>query len=154
MRTLPLYAKLARSVILFRGLSPTDVSDIFNAGLAVRLAREEVVVRKGEYGKRMFLIIEGQAGVYDDEELLAKLGPGEIFGEMALFSNEPRSATVTALEPTVALTLSQHSLQNILSKRIAVTLLLNLVQILCGRLRETNRQLKEKPRIDLGSLFE
>ncbi len=56
----------------------------------------EVVFEEGEPGDRMFLIKEGQVDVRSGDHVVYTLQPGEIFGEMALISNEPRSATVVA----------------------------------------------------------
>jgi CRP/FNR family cyclic AMP-dependent transcriptional regulator len=62
----------------------------------ILLESGEVVFEKGEPGDRMFLIKEGQVEVRSGNHVTYTLQPGEIFGEMALISNEPRSATVVA----------------------------------------------------------
>jgi len=60
----------------------------------------ELIVEQGETGKCMYIVQQGQVDVLvagsDGETLLSVLGPGDVFGEMALFTKQPRSATVRA----------------------------------------------------------
>jgi voltage-gated potassium channel len=64
------------------------------------------ICRKGEAGDQMFFIVEGRVNVAAASPV--ELGPGDFFGEIALVTGEPRSATVTAA--TAAMLLSLHSL--------------------------------------------
>jgi voltage-gated potassium channel len=94
--TVPLFQKLGTSVLMeiVRALRPRTVP----AGT--------VICRKGEKGDRMFFIAEGRVSVATPHPV--ELGPGSFFGEMALITGEPRSATVSAL--TEVSLLSLHSL--------------------------------------------
>ncbi len=60
-----------------------------------------VLMRQGEPGTAAFLVQSGAVGIRRDEEEIAVLGPGRIFGELALLANRPRAATAVALEATV-----------------------------------------------------
>ena len=99
-------AELLHSVKIFAGLNKRQL-----ARLAGRVARRAFpagtqILRHGDTGVTLYLIISGRVAVAvqsDEsvaERVLAELGPGEVFGEMALLDSEPRSANVTALEPT------------------------------------------------------
>src|SRR5437763_728894 len=57
------------------------------------------LIREGEPGRELFLIVDGQAVVSLRDQVLATVGPGEFVGEMTLFERLPRSASVTALTP-------------------------------------------------------
>jgi CRP-like cAMP-binding protein len=60
----------------------------------------ERIVGEGTSGYSFFVIEDGSAVVTQDERELTRLGPGDFFGELALFGDGRRTATVTALEPT------------------------------------------------------
>ena len=74
----------------------------------------ETIFREGEPGDTMYLVVSGSVGVSKGATHAARLidtiGPGEFFGEMALIASIPRSATVTALEPTQLISIDKHRL--------------------------------------------
>lgn len=116
----------------------------------------EAIIREGETGERLYLILEGRAvvekKVYNKDgiasERIAVLQKGETFGEMELVDRQPRSATVRALEPTVCWSLSKEDLHNATDDDIATfaQVVLNLAREISLRLRNTDVWLA-------GSLF-
>jgi len=80
-------------------------------------------------------------GVFDNNKLLAELHTGDMFGEMALVNREPRSATVMAVEESKLFVLSENTFQQLLSKRVAIQILLNVVRSLSNRLKNANARL-------------
>jgi len=105
----------------------------------------EAVVQEGSEGDAMFVIVAGRCAVRKGDVELARLGPGENFGEMSLVERAPRSASVVAEEDTRLLEFSRADLFRVLraSPDTGITLLWNLITILVGRLRETSTQLGE-----------
>ncbi|MFB0515826.1 MAG: Crp/Fnr family transcriptional regulator [Candidatus Neomarinimicrobiota bacterium] len=77
-----------------------------------RVNKDEVIFRDGESGQTMFIILEGQVEISkmlgDQKTILAKLGPGSIFGEMSIINNYPRSATATAVTNVLLLEISRE----------------------------------------------
>jgi hypothetical protein len=78
----------------------------------MHFAPGEVIFRQGDPGDFVYTIIDGQVEVIrkdldGEEKVINRLGPGEYFGEMALVSNAPRTATVRAMTPVTALTLAR-----------------------------------------------
>ncbi|MBA7596641.1 MAG: cyclic nucleotide-binding domain-containing protein [Calditrichaeota bacterium] len=87
--------------------------------LEERLKRQvkkgDVIFQDGSSGQSMFIILEGQVEISkilgDQKTILAKLGVGSIFGEMAILDNQPRSATATAITNCVVLAISREMLR-------------------------------------------
>ncbi len=84
----------------------------------VHFAAGETVFRQGEPGDFVYTITQGevdviQEGPQGEERVLARLGPGAYFGEMALISNAPRNATVRAVTEVDAVTLAQSDFVNL-----------------------------------------
>jgi CRP-like cAMP-binding protein len=75
-----------------------------------------VLVAEGQPPDEAFVILEGEARVTLQGEELAVLGPGELFGEMAVLADQPRSATVTALTPMELLVIDGGGLFEMLGR--------------------------------------
>ncbi len=102
--------------------------------------QEEVICRIGDPGDRMYIIISGQVKVVvDDEEgeetIIAHLGSGDYFGEMALLTGEPRSATIITTEPSEMFVLNKSDFDEILARYPSISI--SMGKIMSHRLRET-----------------
>ena len=138
MDTAAMSKMLARKVDLFSGLTPEDVSKIFSRGMTIRVLKGETVFYKGTVGSQMYVVLGGSVAVRDGDKDLAILATGDTFGEMALINNEPRSATVVSAEDSLLFVLSESTFQQLLTKRVAIQILLNIVRTLSHRLRDSN----------------
>ena len=100
----------------------------------------QAMLHEGSSGRELYLIVEGLVEAvrsYEGHEvLLARRGPGELIGEMALIDEKPRSATVRALEPTRVLEISEPDLRAILANDPA--LLYEAARGLSARLRQAD----------------
>lgn len=127
-----------RSVTLFQDLGD-DVLRFLAAQSRHHVFRpDEMIFYQGDEGSACHIIMRGRVRIFvmgeDGRELSMRiLGPGEIFGEMALFENLPRSASVEALEHTHTLMVHQDDL--IRSLRRSPSLSLALLRSLSARLR-------------------
>jgi CRP-like cAMP-binding protein len=101
----------------------------------MRALKDDVIFYKGTVGNQMYIVLGGKVGVFKGEKCLAELGTGDMFGEMALVNKEPRSATVKAIEASHLFVLSESTFQYLLTKRVAVQVLLNIVRTLSQRLK-------------------
>jgi hypothetical protein len=91
------------------------------------------VFEKGDMGSALYVVIDGRVRVHDGTHTLRELGPRDIFGEMAALDPEPRSASVTATEPTRLFRLEQEGLYDLMADRIEVVR--GVIRVLCQRLR-------------------
>jgi len=126
---------------LWAGADSQDLS------LVVRMAKEnnfesgKVIVHKGEPGDGFYLILEGEVEVKSDGKTLTKLGPGQFFGEMAIFDNQPRSADVVAIKQSRVLFLSAPAFKTFLMTNPKVGM--KMLGEFARRLRNTSKALTE-----------
>jgi len=93
----------------------------------------DTIIKEGGMGSSMFIIVEGEVKVHDEESTIATLGPGEVFGELAALDPEPRMASVTALEETKLFKIEQEILYELMAEHINVAK--GIMRVLCQRLR-------------------
>ena len=85
-----------RPIGLFNALTPRQLTDVAEKMSKRHYAAGETIVRKGDPGEEFFLVFDGEVEVIRADREVARLGPGDFFGEVALISGEPRNATVVA----------------------------------------------------------
>jgi CRP/FNR family transcriptional regulator, cyclic AMP receptor protein len=100
-------AAALRSSPLLAGLDAKHLAQLATFARVRKLAKDSVVVQQGDEGIGFYVLLSGRVQVRRAGKAVAELGPGEFFGEMALFDGRPRSADVVALEPAVAVVLSR-----------------------------------------------
>lgn len=139
--------QLAR-VPFFEGLTPealaliAEVTNEESHGLGTR------IFQFGDPGDKLFIIVEGKVRISREvaglgEEALAVLGPGEVFGEMALLDDATRSADALAHERCRLLVIKKDDFDGLLffHKDLAYEVLWASIRVLSARLRETNNKL-------------
>jgi CRP/FNR family transcriptional regulator, cyclic AMP receptor protein len=114
------------------------------SGLGKIYQNGETIIRQGDNGDCMFVIQEGRVSVVKEldsgEVELAVRGPGEFFGEMALFEHETRMATVRAIEKTRILTIDKKSFLRRVHED--PSLAYHLVQALSARIRQLSEEVE------------
>ena len=109
-------------------------------------AADEYIVREGEAGHEAFIVLSGRCGVFkksgEGEVMLRELGPDEVFGETAIVSHGPRTASVKALEPVTVLVVGEEALSDALGLRGWMG---KFVRALAERFREAEDQLYGGP---------
>jgi CRP-like cAMP-binding protein len=106
------------------------------------------MIREGEGGDLMMLVIEGRVDVakrdrWNTPQLIAQVEPGRTLGEMSMIDGEPRFATCIAIEPTLVAVLNRENLARIIVEQplLGAKLLMELVLMLSQRLRATSGKL-------------
>src|SRR5688500_16997562 len=111
-------AKNAESVLkdvpLFEGLSKSELKHIAAEAREELFSPGQEIVRQGQTGGPFFCITEGRADVVIDGKKMGDLGPGSSFGEMALFDDAGRSATIRAETHVKVLAISSWNFLSIL----------------------------------------
>ena len=82
----------------------------------IRLAPGEVLMEEGAVESHLYAIVEGRVRVHRGDQTLVELGPGATVGELAVLVPAPRTASVTALEPTLVLRVDQPVLDDLLAE--------------------------------------
>ncbi|WP_019947542.1 cyclic nucleotide-binding domain-containing protein [Hymenobacter aerophilus] len=121
---------------LFAATPPNVLSAIVPIMQEVQFGPDEQIFAQGELGTSLFIVHEGQVGIFTGARQLAAFGPGDFFGELALLDAEPRSATARTLAPTLAFRLDQEDFYDVMEERPEV--LRNILRVLCQRLRRQN----------------
>jgi putative peptide zinc metalloprotease protein len=109
------YRQEVAEMALFRDLSSAELDVLLARLLPLDAAAGETIIRQGDSGERFYVVRSGAVEVERDGHPLARLGPGEAFGEIALLLDVPRTATVTAVEPTRLLALEAHDFRDLLA---------------------------------------
>jgi CRP-like cAMP-binding protein len=133
--------EMLRSVPLFQGLSKRELKTILNSAKQVEHAAGHTIVEEGARGVGFHLILEGEASVLRKARKLARLGPGDFFGEMSLLDGGPRSATVKAETNTKTLALSSWDFHPLIEKNPSIAL--RLLEVLSGRLRAAQESITD-----------
>jgi CRP-like cAMP-binding protein len=98
---------------LFGGVAPDDLRAIGDRALEVDFPADHVIARQGEIGTGFFVIIEGHVRVVRDGDEIARLGPGDFFGEMSVIDGMPRVAQVATSDPTRCLALASWEFERL-----------------------------------------
>ncbi len=128
-------------ISLFKGLSDEEIQKFIGFSTILEVKKDKVVIRPGDVGKEMFVVLSGvlevKSTLEDNALSLAVLGMGQIFGEMAFVSHAPRNAAVISVTEVELLVLTQNFFNKAIksSPQITAKVLFNLANVLSGRLK-------------------
>jgi CRP-like cAMP-binding protein len=98
---------------LFEGLDDESLRTVSKAAQEVSVQEGAELVREGDYSYNLTVIDEGQAEVVHDGQVVATLGPGDVFGEIGVLRKGMRNATVRATTPMRLITLTGWDLRRL-----------------------------------------
>ena len=135
-------------VHLFQGLRAEALSLVAQVAVEETHPVGTVIFKHGDIGEKLYVVVDGRvritrevaSGGQGNEEALAIVGPGDVFGEMALLDDAPRSATARVHERCRLLAIHRDAFEDLLfvHKELAYEVLWNVVRLMSRRLRETN----------------
>lgn len=135
---------LLHRVPVFAALGDDELRHVAEVAVPRRFEAGEVVFREGDESNTCYIVRSGQARAIREHAdgrsiTLANFGAGDIFGELAMFDNERRSATIEALETTEAIAILGGDMRRLLRQHPDISV--KLLSALGRRLRETNERL-------------
>jgi len=129
---------LLHAVPLFSRLGKGDIKRLGQLTEDIDLAAGTTLIRQGDSGREMFVIVSGRVGVTRDGESLAERGPGDVLGEISLLADIRRSATVTALTPMRLLVLGRREFFSLMDEMPTVRAA--IFEVLASRLASLDIQ--------------
>jgi len=137
--------EVLRRIPMFARLNYQELVRVLDIARIKHYEKDSQVIREGEDGDRMFVLVNGKVKVEKEGVELAVIGNGGHFGEMALIDREKRSATVTTLSECDALEIEIDSFEELLHAEafLSVKILRSFLQVLSLRLRDTSSALSE-----------
>ena len=128
------------SVPLFHECSSEVLDRLAQATAEFEFAADAPIVQQGQVGNGLYIVVSGGARIVAGSEELARIGPGDFFGELSVIDQRPRSASAYAMGDSVCLALASWDLMAVLEED--PHLAINLLQELAGRLRRADEQLR------------
>ena len=129
--------EMLRRVPLFSDLSKKELDQLARTGRVVDHAEGHVVVTEGEKGVGFHLILDGEARVTKGGRTVAKLGPGQWFGEISMIDGGPRTATVSAATQLHTFGVASWDFHPLL--KTSPTITFKLLVTMCSRLRDAEK---------------
>jgi len=138
---------LLKKIDIFEGLSVAELSAVGSVTEQVFHKAQEIVIRAGEIGETMFLILDGEVSVHIPDQTggeieVDRIRSGDYFGEMALFENIPRTATVRTQTRTRLLVLHKQEFNEIVREYPQIAL--EICKVLSARIRKLHGRIKQE----------
>lgn len=139
--------QLLKKQDLFKDLDDIQLEAISKSLTSVDFAAREILIEQSDTSNNTYFIISGTVNIYTlseegEQTNIAILGPGEVVGELSLIDDEPRSATVQAIQDTETFLLTGEKFHQIL--RTYPEIAIRLLQTLAKRVRVTNQHLEDQ----------
>ena len=114
--------ELLKRTPLFAACSKAELRALASSADELDLREGTVVTREGRPGREFFVLVSGTARVTKDGKAIAELGAGDWFGEIALLTDTPRTATITATSPVDVLVITDRRFRNVVETMPSIAL--------------------------------
>ena len=140
-------SELLANVEVFSELEPRELAQVASVAVPRSFERGEVIFREGDSGDTCYIVRSGSVSIRREHAdgrtvALAELRTGAMFGELALFRGETRSATAEALEPTALLAVLGRDMQALITSSPGMAL--KMLGTMAERVRRTNERLSQR----------
>ncbi|MEA2027411.1 MAG: cyclic nucleotide-binding domain-containing protein [Campylobacterota bacterium] len=127
---------ILKSLDLFSEISEKDLFSVATQLSEVEYDKESVIIKQGDIGTSMYIIVRGEVEVIIDDKVVTTLGEKSIFGELAALDPEPRSAAIKTTQDTLVFKIESTVLYNLISEYADVAR--GIIKILCERVRQNS----------------
>ncbi len=141
---------ILKNVELFKGLNDEELQEIAALGTVNSYSKGDVIFEEGSEGRNFFVVTSGCIAINKNvaggrKRNLSNLQEGDIFGELALFDSQPRSADAEAVEDSEMITFSNEQFRKLLKNNLIIAFIVQtrIIRVICKRLRDTDEMLKE-----------
>ena len=124
---------ILKSVNIFSSVPEAQLADLATIVESVEYLAGETIIRQGELGTSMYIVVSGKVRISEGDNELGIRGNRTVFGELAALDPEPRAATVSAVEDCTLLRLGGEALYELMSGNKDVTR--GIIQVLCDYTR-------------------
>ena len=143
---------ILRALPIFEMLDDESLKPLTRMAMLRRIPRHTVVLNAGDRTDNIYFVLSGSLKVQVSDEdgrevILSKLGPGELFGEMGVLDENPRSATVLAVEPSQVVVMGKADFKQCLADNPDVSLF--IMRNLTKRLRMADRNIESLALLDV-----
>ena len=126
--------ELLKQTPLLAELGRRELEEVGRLVDEIDVAAGKVLMRQGETGREFFVLVDGSVGIDRDGARVRDLGAGDFFGEIALLSEGPRTATATAETPTKLLVLGHREFHSLMSQYPSIQT--SVLNALAARIRD------------------
>jgi CRP-like cAMP-binding protein len=130
--------ELLRKVWLFERCTDKELAAIQKIAAPVDVPEGKVLTLEGKFGKEFFVLVSGKAEASFNGIPMRTIEPGSFFGEMALLDRQPRSATITTLEPSTVLVIHAGDFDGLVATMPSVDK--KMLSVLAERLRDVEER--------------
>ncbi len=135
--------EILQKVDFFNGLDDKLIAQVADAAIMRRYGKDETIVHQGQTGLGMYIVVRGSVRVVHQQgnvsKEVARLGPEQVFAEMSILDDKPRSANVITTEDTECLLLTRDSFVKLMKKNPEIPM--RVARVLADRLRDANEKL-------------
>jgi len=124
-----------KSIDLFSQIPGEDLARVAQIAEELDFEGDEHIMKEGEMGDSMYLIVDGRVQVFKGARMVVELGERECVGEMAILDSEPRSATVRASGPVRTLRIEREDFYELMNEKAEIAR--GIIKVLTRRLRTT-----------------
>ncbi|KIM10040.1 MAG: cyclic nucleotide-binding protein [Sulfurovum sp. FS08-3] len=127
---------ILKSIDLFCEICEKDLLSLATQLSEIEYEKGKVIIRQGEIGTSMYIIVRGEVEVIIDDKVVTRLSEKSIFGELAALDPEPRSAAIKTTQDTLVFKIESNVLYNLISQYTDVAK--GIIKILCQRVRQNS----------------